>query len=348
MHVIHATNVNDALYTGVEYLKRHGLREDSRNGAVLVAPVPVTTQYLRPQERVLFSAQRNANPFFHVLESLWMLAGRNDVAYPHTYAPMMLYSDDTETLNGAYGYRWREHFGYDQLREIINELKRNPASRRCVLSMWDAMDEVEGYEGDLKRAIAGGKDVPCNTHVYFRVNAGALDMTVCNRSNDIIWGAYGANAVHFSVLQEYVADLVGVKGGAYYQMANNFHAYIEREDVVKLFNTSELLLDDRYRLTSARKVRPTPLGAADSKFYEEVLRVLDGEEHLYSTEFCAIAHEMDKAYKQYKAGDLSHAILRLSNRGAHNWDWLSAGHDWLLRIAEKRALKVAGGVGGTA
>jgi len=68
-------------------------------------------------------------------------------------------------------------------------------------------------------------DQPCNTTLYFRVYDQALDMTVICRSNDIIWGAYGANAVHFSVLQEYIAAAIDIPIGKMYQISNNWHAY---------------------------------------------------------------------------------------------------------------------------
>jgi hypothetical protein len=51
-------------------------------------------------------------------------------------------------------------------------------------------------------------------------------MTVCCRSNDMLWGAYGANAVHMSVLQEYVATMVGVEMGEYRQVSDSFHIYL--------------------------------------------------------------------------------------------------------------------------
>ena len=54
---------------------------------------------LTPCERVLLYPERNANPFFHLYESLWMLAGRNDVAGPARYAKNMNnYSDNGVTL----------------------------------------------------------------------------------------------------------------------------------------------------------------------------------------------------------------------------------------------------------
>ena len=80
MHVINARNVNSAYPQALHYIAIAGDRVASRNGPVLRAPEPVSTVYAKPWERVLFDPQRDANPFFHLFESLWMLDGRNDVA----------------------------------------------------------------------------------------------------------------------------------------------------------------------------------------------------------------------------------------------------------------------------
>lgn len=253
MKVIESFNANDALAAGLDHLLIDGAYEPSRNGRVLVSRTPVTTITHRPRERVLFSALRDANPFFHVMEAVWMLCGRDDVALPAKYAKQLeLYSDDGNTLNGAYGARWRSHFGFDQLEDIIRELQENPSSRRCVLSMWDGNE-------DLQSAANGSKDVPCNTHIYFRVAPHGLDMTVCCRSNDAVWGAHGANVVHFSFLLEYVANCIGVRVGRMYQVSNNYHIYADREDVKRLLDTVGARLyvpDQRYH-----SLRPSAFGA---------------------------------------------------------------------------------------
>lgn len=231
--------------------KSNVVRRPSRNGPVLQCDDPVTITYTHPRERVLFNQVRDANPFFHLYESLWMLAGRNDVAPLAYYASNMAnYSDDGETLNGAYGYRWRhaqtslgddsvgpDNFEFDQLYILINHLKADPASRRAVLQMWNVEDDL------LKIGPGEGtsKDVCCNTAVYFSIRSGSpkfdegkagtvtvksfLDMTVTNRSNDLIWGCLGANAVHFSFLQEYMAARIGVEVGRYNHFTNNLHVY---------------------------------------------------------------------------------------------------------------------------
>lgn len=242
MRVVEATNVNMALTGGLTMLLMHGVQENSRNGPVLVAPWPVVTQYYCPMERVLFSPLRDANPFFHLMEALWMMAGKSDVNWPSYFnSSIYKFSDDGDDFHGAYGRRWRSWFGYDQLLDIAHELRTKPESRRCVLTMWDAgmrhetkLPYREHEASDLHIAMSGGKDVPCNTHIYFMIVAGKLNITVCCRSNDAIWGAYGANAVHFSILQEVMAAMVGVPVGVYYQLSNNFHAYTE------VFSTSKM------------------------------------------------------------------------------------------------------------
>lgn len=217
MIVIQARNVHQAFAKTMNLLRTDGVFRQSRNGSVTMFKQPVVTQYEFPMERVIFWPQRDANPFFHIYESLWMLDGRNDVAGVARYAKQMAeYSDDGETLRGAYGHRWRKHFEFDQLEQIIAQLKANHNDRRAVLSMFDAKHDL-GHNT---------KDIPCNISATFQIGVdGRLDMMVFNRSNDIIWGAYGANAVHFSVLQEYIALNVGVHVGRYWQVSANFHAY---------------------------------------------------------------------------------------------------------------------------
>lgn len=222
MKVINARNVHQAIPLGLTYLKDHGVKVETRNGIVTKSPCPVTTVYERPTQRVVFWHGRNANPFFHLVESLWMLSGRNDLpVLVNIVKNMAQFSDDGgKTQPGAYGYRWRNHFdGKDQLLWAIERLRNDPTDRRVVIGMYDVHTDQEA-------ADAGGRDIPCNTHLYLSVNPnGLLDMTVCCRSNDLIWGAYGANAVHFSLLQEFVAAAIGRGVGRYWQMSNDFHVY---------------------------------------------------------------------------------------------------------------------------
>lgn len=217
------------------------VEKPSRNGPVLRWRDPHLMTHYHPRRRVLLFPGRNANPFFHVFESVWMLEGRNDLApLTHFVKTMADFSDDGLTLYGAYGYRWRNQFGFDQIVFLIQQLHDKPDwDRRLVLQMWDPGHRVMGApnfhkESDQLIAFGGGKDVPCNTACKFSVVDGELDMTVENRSNDLIWGSLGANIVHFSYLQEYLAGMAGLGLGRLHQMSTNLHLYVDRFDLRKL------------------------------------------------------------------------------------------------------------------
>lgn len=254
MYSFEAQNVTEALQKGLEHLLRDGITEQSRNGPVIVAPGPVCTEYVAPRNRVLYSATRDANCFFHFFESLWMLNGDNDIEFPCYFASTYgQYSDDGKTMWDAYGHRWRNFFGWDQLNAVVEELKANPASRRCVIAMWnaDASDHINPiwtskagvcYHDDFGVATNGGKAVPCNTHAYVDTRGGKLNLTICNRSNDALFGCYGANMVHMSFLAEYLAMRVGVPVGVYRQFSNNLHAYTDVFDRVRM----EVIINECY------------------------------------------------------------------------------------------------------
>lgn len=270
MRCISAESVNDALSDGLYHLHHFGIEEASRNGPVFVSRQPVMTTFDHPARRVLVSSDRDANPFFHLFEALWMLAGRNDLTFPKTFVSTFgQFSDDGHTLHGAYGFRWRTYFGYDQLAYIIDMLRVDPKTRRVVLSMWDGGhligprgNHVHERTPDLMVAVEGGKDVPCNTHAYFDTIGGKLNMTTVARGLDIVLGAYGANAVHMSILLEYVAAMIGLEIGVYRQFANNYHAYTELYPHLKLDREGLVTLADKVR-SSDPYGRPGPLRSLD-------------------------------------------------------------------------------------
>jgi len=221
MYVIKARNANDALGKGIKLIKEEGEYVHSRAGETLEVPYPVTTTYSRPWERVLISKVRDANPFFHLMEAMWILAGRADVKFLCEFNKRMVeYSDGGDIFNAPYGYRLRNgssrYNEHDQLTTIIETLKHDPNSRQAVCQIWD--------EEDLHRFT---NDKACNMSLVFRIREGKLCLTVYNRSNDMIWGAYGANVVQFSMIQEYVAAHLGCAIGEYNQVSNSYHVYTE-------------------------------------------------------------------------------------------------------------------------
>lgn len=320
MYTIKAYNVNDAFYKGLDLFGSNiNYREyESRNGRVWELKDPITIKYINPHHRVLFDKWRDCNPFFHLAEGLWMLAGRGDLASMEHYVPRMSeFSDDGRSLWGAYGYRWRWMFGTDQLKTIIKMLQRNPDDRRCVLQMW-------GAEQDLNHLDGKGKDVPCNTQIYFKIRDGALRMTVTNRSNDLIWGCFGANMVHFSMLHEYMASMIGVKLGEYYHFTDNLHIYIDYpiwRDKVSQIETEVGLYC--YRTDDAYPANLVPLVLEPSTFDQEVKDVLDRVEKdkgYYQNPFLEYtAIPVINAWDLWKKGDLKSAKDVVENIEAQDW-----------------------------
>lgn len=329
MHVIKVRNVHRALPEGVRHLLSQGIEYQSRNGPAIGAPEPVTTVYERPRERVMFWPERDANPFLHLFESLWMLGGRRDVAFLTQFTKNMAnYSDDGVNLNGAYGYRWRHHFGIDQLPWAIETLRRDPGSRRVVLQMWDAAHDPD-------YVTAGGKDAPCNTQIYLRIARAQLNLTVTCRSNDVVWGAYGANAVHFSMLQEYVAARVGVAVGTMYQISNDYHAYPGTLDPVKPL---ALAAADGFSTVgcpySTEEAEALPMIADPRVWDDDLALFLDVPEASFREPFFNfvvkplwLSHTAHKA--KDKDGALAAAVLCRAS------DWRKAAVEWLGRRYRK-------------
>jgi len=328
MQVIHAHNAQEALGKGLLLLKNNGLGQDSRNGLVIRAEGPVATVYSSPLERVVSWPDRDANPFFHLYEALWMLAGRRDVAGPARYAKNMLnYSDDGETLHDAYGDRWRFYFGKNQLHTIISNLMINKLDRQCVLQMWDA-------RVDLGRR---GKAIPCNLTATFQVDPvwNKLDLVVFCRSNDIIWGTYGANAVHFGFLLEYVALKTNIAAGKYTQISVNYHAY-EKE--------YEKSLPIAHMEYTGYPHRVIMMPVDVDRHIDQVLNCADRELYVHrepgrhffkcDDEWGEMCHRMMWAHQMHRQGHYDAAFEVLQR--APDCDWTVAGIEWLERRKMRR------------
>ena len=339
-HTINARNINHALIDGLWWIYLVGKTSTSRNGPVIVAPGSVMTIYEHPQERVLFHHLRDCNHYFHFFEALWMLSGQRTVTFLEQFNPRMRDFVDhaahgAVNLHGAYGHRWRhmgphDGHGIDQLRRLISMLKHDPTTRRAVLSMWSTELDLD-YDS---------KDLPCNTHCYFdrRGEGQPLNMLICCRSNDAIWGAYGANAVHFSYLLEYLAAAIGCDIGMMYQLSFNLHIYPELEVTKRLTNEALLMIDYAYEL---QKVEPYPLLQKDETIQSwdadlEHFMSDPGGDTAYTCKFFGqVAAPLYTSWQEYKANNLLLAQTTLESVQA--LDWRKACHEWLQRRIDKRA-----------
>ena len=336
MRVIDVVGVNYAYYYGLRILREEGAAQSSRAGNVLTLTEPLAVTYSTPQERVLFDSVRDANPFLHFFEALWLLAGRNDARwldqFVHDFSAR--FAEEDGTLHGSYGFRWRNHFDMegggnpnlpDQLETVVRLLKANPFDRRVVLQMWDAVSDLG----------ANKRDVPCNLMVLPRLvakSAGRLELgiTVVCRSNDFVWGLTGSNMVQFSILQEYLAGRLGAEIGTYTQFTTNAHIYT---DV----------------LTKLGEPRPfvgpypsvTPIGNNWDKWDNDLRLFMawadspapeDFTEVYANTWFAETAEPLYLAHHMWRAGhrEEAHAFLK-SDAYAIAPDWKRAALEWMER-----------------
>ncbi len=169
----------------------------------------------RPQERCVFAPQRGHSVFVSVAETMWVLAGRDDIGWLKTYLPRAgEFSDDGVIWRGAYGPRLRNWQGVDQLNAVRELLLAEATTRRAVMSLYDPT-----------RDFAPGKDIPCNNWLHWLIRDGSLHLNVAVRSNDAVWGFSGINSFEWSVLQEMMAYWTGTQIGEATYLASSFHLY---------------------------------------------------------------------------------------------------------------------------
>lgn len=339
MYVIDVNNVNDALRQGISLLQYHGKPVVSRGMETIEMPGPVSTVYRQPTQRVLFDPVRDANPFFHLMESLWIIGGSNRVELPKMFMDSIdRFSDDGKTFHGAYGHRLRHAFGYDQLTAAISILQAKPDSRQVVLSIWNGQEDLGAVT----------KDLPCNDLIMLKVRDGKLNMTVCNRSNDAIWGAYGANVVQFSMLQEWLACSISVGVGHYVQQSDSYHVYTDNP-FWKHASTDPHWISDDNDLYSIYAAEPYPLAVnqLDAMLFKGDCEMLChmAEEHggsllvpqFNSTYFQTVVTPVIKAYAAYKAKNYVEALGHAATIAAS--DWQVAMTQWISRRQVRAAAK---------
>ncbi|MCA1806481.1 MAG: thymidylate synthase [Actinobacteria bacterium] len=278
------------LRRGIELLNENASLYDTRNGKAMAMDRPIMVELLNPRKRIINSPIRKANPYFHVFEAIWMFAGWRDVEPLLSYnSGMANYAEPAGYIHGAYGMRWRNTFGHDQIEFVVNELKHRPNSRQAVMAMYDpALDQ----HSELR-------DRPCNTHIYFRVVEGCLDMLVCNRSNDLVWGMAGSNIVHMTMLHELIAMALGYEVGIYRVVTNNLHAYEQHFPMLEQFANKDGYED----LACVQLLR---LSEDYQHFLSDCEAMVRGENETVRTWWAkTVGVPMILAHEQRKAGDIT-------------------------------------------
>lgn len=145
------------------------------------------------------------------IEWQWYLSKNRNISKLKQYAKLWdKMHNGNNIVNSNYGYQWNRN---NQIEFIINELKKNPNTRRSVITIYDGKEH--------KKHIY---DTPCTLNIVFNITNNKLNMTVLMRSNDL-WFGFCNDQYCFSKLQKMISDKLNIEIGWYYHFANNLHLY---------------------------------------------------------------------------------------------------------------------------
>lgn len=241
--------INSFLIGASKLLVEEGVMREIRGNVCYELPEPAMFKISNPLAREVTISERNWFKALPYAESLWIASGRNDMTYITHYLPRMMdFSDDGVYMRGGYGPRYRDYNGkcedykietinvrqagsVDQLKYVVECFKADKETRRAVMSFGDPMKDDFDEKGELKRS----KDIPCTRELHFMKQSenNKLDLIVRMRSNDLIWGASAVNVFNYTLMQEYVAAILGLEIGNYYHIADNLHYYDRHAELVK-------------------------------------------------------------------------------------------------------------------
>ncbi len=161
-----------------------------------------------------------------IAEQAWFILGsRKPEDFLREYTKIWdAFTNPNDVVTVAYGYRWRKHFGRDQLALLIDLLKKEPGSRHGVIVMWDPSQDG--------LSLAKKKNVPCPYTFTVNIIGGRLHLHLIVRSNDIILGA-PFDIAGFAFLQCVLAQKIGVRTGIYSHSISNAHIYDSHFDAAK-------------------------------------------------------------------------------------------------------------------
>ena len=189
-----------------------------------------------------------------VYELLWFLRGETNLRYLHEHGVTIWdeWADRNGDLGRIYGAQWTNWRGADgsvinQIDGIIDEIKRNPASRRLIVSAWNVaeLDQM---------ALA-----PCHVLFQFYARDGELSCQLYQRSADLFLGV-PFNIASYALLTMMVAQVSDLRPGEFVHTFGDLHLYANHLEQAKLQLTREPRSLPRLKLNPAAK------GIHDFKF----------------------------------------------------------------------------------
>jgi thymidylate synthase len=203
----------------MQHILDHGVRKGDRTGTG-------TLSIFGPQLRFdlglgfpLVTTKRvHLKSIIH--ELLWFLRGDTNVAYLRENGVSIWdeWADERGDLGPVYGYQWRswpapDGRHIDQITQVLQELRRNPDSRRLLISAWNVAD------------IPRMKLAPCHAFFQFYVAGGRLSCQLYQRSADFFLGV-PFNIASYALLTLMVAQVCALQPGEFVHTFGDTHLYL--------------------------------------------------------------------------------------------------------------------------
>jgi len=163
-----------------------------------------------------------------IYELLWFIKGDTNVKYLQDHGVKIWdeWAREDGSLGPVYGKQWRSWQGadgqvYDQLQDVIHQLKTNPDSRRIIISAWNV--------ADLKEMAL----MPCHNMFQFYVANGKLSCQLYQRSADVFLGV-PFNIASYALFTMMLAQVCGLEVGDFIHTFGDVHIYSNHLEQVKL------------------------------------------------------------------------------------------------------------------
>ncbi len=179
-------------------------------------------------------------------ELLWFLKGETNVAYLHEHRVNIWdeWADERGDLGPVYGHQWRswptpDRQPIDQIKVVIEQLKKTPNSRRIIVSAWNVAD-LPDESMSPQQNVASGKMAlaPCHAFFQFYVADGKLSCQLYQRSCDTFLGL-PFNIASYALLTHMVAQQCDLAVGDFIWTGGDVHLYLNHLEQANLQLTRE-------------------------------------------------------------------------------------------------------------
>ena len=203
-----------------------------------------------------------------IYELLWFLRGDTNCKWLQEHGVRIWneWADPDGNLGHIYGYQWRSWPDYDggfidQISQAIDDIKRNPDSRRIIVSAWNV--------GDIKNMNLP----PCHAFFQFYVANGKLSLQLYQRSADTFLGV-PFNIASYALLTMMVAQVCGLEAGEFIHTFGDVHIYNDH------FEQARLQLTREPRKLPRMVINPDVKSIFDFKYEDFTLEDYDPHPHI--------------------------------------------------------------------